>query len=141
MPRKQNANLKVLSPEEARKYGCKGGKASVEARAKMKTFRQIGQLMLTSKPQPELLAKLKTFYPEICEDWTLKDIIFHAQTHKALMGDTRAFEAVRDTIGEIVESKQSVELSGSVDTNDLSKLDTKTLLKMAKAAEVEVSEG
>lgn len=141
MPRKQNANLKVLSPKEARENGHKGGKASAQARARIKTFRQIGQFMLSCQPKPELLAKLKSLYPDVCDDWTLKDIIFHAQTHKALMGDTRAFEAVRDTIGEVVESKQNVELSGSVDTNDLSKLDTKTLLKMAKAAEVEVTEG
>lgn len=141
MARKQNANLRALSPREARENGRKGGKASAEARARIKTFRQIGQLMLSSKPKPELLEKLKSIYPDICAEWTLKDIIFHAQTHKALMGDTRAFEAVRDTIGEVVESKQSVELSGAVDTNDLSKLDTQTLLKMAKAAEVEVSEG
>ena len=79
-------NLKpVRSKEEAREKGKRGGKASGEARREKKQFQQA------------VLAALKT--PTERGSTMLEDIVA-AQIKRALEGDTRAFEALRDTSGE-----------------------------------------
>lgn len=78
-------NLKpVRSKEEAREKGKRGGKASGEARREKKQFQQA------------VLAALKT---STGRGTMLEDIVA-AQIKRALEGDTRAFEALRDTSGE-----------------------------------------
>ena len=74
-------NLKpVTSKKEARERGRKGGLASVEARRKRKTLKEELLLMLSEgeTQQSVTLALIK----------------------KAMSGDTKAFEVIRDTIGE-----------------------------------------
>ena len=74
-------NLKpVSSKKEARERGRKGGLASVEARRKRKTLKE------------ELLLILS-------EGETQQSVTF-ALIEKAMSGDTKAFEVIRDTIGE-----------------------------------------
>lgn len=73
--------------EEAVKNGKKGGIASGQARRERKTFRE-GLLYLLSTP---------------CEDRpgsTQQDAILASLIQKALTGDVRAIETIRDTIGE-----------------------------------------
>ena len=69
-----------LSSEEAKKRGRAGGKKSVEVRRERKKFRE------------DLIAALETGN-------TQKNII-GALLIKAAQGDTKAFEVIRDTIGE-----------------------------------------
>ena len=79
-------NLKpVRSKEEAREKGKRGGKASGEARREKKQFQQA------------VLAALKTSTEH---GSTMLEDIVAAQIKRALEGDTRAFEALRDTSGE-----------------------------------------
>ena len=78
-------NLRVPTSEEAREMGRKGGKASAEARARRKTLRE------------ELLVLLS--------DNNVQERISAALIEEALSGNragsvTRAFETIRDTIGE-----------------------------------------
>ena len=74
-------NLKpVSSKKEARERGRKGGLASVEARRKRKTLKEELLLMLS-------------------EGETQQSVTF-ALIEKAMSGDTKAFEVIRDTIGE-----------------------------------------
>ena len=83
MPRGNPQNLipsTKLSKEEARKRSSNGGKKSGEVRRARKTLRE------------ELLAMLST--GDIQNQMTL------AILEKAKTGDTKAFEVVRDTIGE-----------------------------------------
>jgi hypothetical protein len=74
-------NLKpVTSKEEARERGRKGGLASGEARRKRKTLKEELLLMLS-------------------EGETQQSVTL-ALIEKAMSGDTKAFEVIRDTIGE-----------------------------------------
>lgn len=81
-------NLKVLTSKEARENGSKGGKASVEARKKRKKLKE------------ELLLLLKA------DDTQNKMSL--ALIKKALDGDIKAFEVIRDTIGEKPTDKMEI---------------------------------
>lgn len=78
-------NLKRLSSEEARKNGQKGGKASVEKRRQRKTFRELLEIALSM--------------PSDAGGSNAEEIVA-SMIRKAQSGDVKAFEAVRDTIGE-----------------------------------------
>lgn len=74
-------NLKpVKSKKEARERGRKGGLASGEARRKRKTLKEELLLMLS--------------------DGETQQSVTLALIEKAMSGDTKAFEVIRDTIGE-----------------------------------------
>lgn len=92
----------VRNKSEASERGKKGGKASGEARREKKRF------------QNAVLAALDT----ITESGTsvLEEIIA-AQLKRAMSGDTRAFEALRDTSGEKPTDK--VEASVTNENKDL----------------------
>ena len=82
-------NLKPLSTEKAREIGSKGGKASAEARRKKRDLRLMCQMVL------EMDIKGK--------DGTMKsgaEAITLAQLQKALKGDAKAYEVLRDTAGQ-----------------------------------------
>ena len=70
----------VSSKDEARERGRKGGLASGEARRKRKTLKEELLLMLS-------------------EGETQQSVTL-ALIEKAMSGDTKAFEVIRDTIGE-----------------------------------------
>lgn len=70
----------VSSKEEARERGRKGGLASGEARRKRKTLKEELLLMLS-------------------EGETQQSVTL-ALIERAMSGDTKAFEVIRDTIGE-----------------------------------------
>ena len=82
-------NLKKgLSPEEARTYGRMGGKKSGEVRRQRKALRECLDLLLAEKV-------------ENGEDGeTRADVISAALIRKAMDGDVKAFEVIRDTVGE-----------------------------------------
>ena len=70
----------VSSKDEARERGRKGGLASGEARRKRKTLKEELLLMLS--------------------DGETQQSVTLALIEKAMGGDTKAFEIIRDTIGE-----------------------------------------
>ena len=70
----------VSSKDEARERGRKGGLASGEARRKRKTLKEELLLMLS--------------------DGETQKSVTLALIEKAMSGDTKAFEVIRDTIGE-----------------------------------------
>ncbi len=84
-------NLRAPTTDEARERGRKGGKASAAKRAARKTFRE-GLLLLLNEPLKDKAGNLTTN--------TTQDAIIAALVKRAANGDTRAFEMIRDTIGE-----------------------------------------
>jgi hypothetical protein len=86
-------NLKVPSSEEARKNGAKGGKARAKKIKEQKTLKE------------ELLLLL-------AEGDTQKKISI-ALINKALQGDTKAFEVIRDSTGQ--KCVEKVEVTQTVD--------------------------
>ena len=97
-------NLITPSASEARERGSKGGKASGEARREKKLFQNAVLAALQAKGESgkEILAE-----------------IVAAQIKKALEGDTRAFDSLRDTSGEKPTDK--VEAQVSSDNKELIK--------------------
>lgn len=111
-----------LSKEEAKKRGQNGGKKSGESRRERKALKE--QLLL--------LLKTGNAQKELCT----------ALLEKALSGDVRAFEVIRDTIGEKPVDKvaQTDGNGNDVPKNDLSKVPMEVLLKMAKAAGADIDD-
>jgi hypothetical protein len=75
-----NENLRVLTSEEAREIGKKGGIASGKARAERKTLKEELLLLLSQGNTQEKIS-----------------LSLIAQ---AMEGNTKAFEVIRDTVGE-----------------------------------------
>lgn len=105
-------NLKpVRTKKEARERGRNGGIKSGEVRAKRKTLKE------------ELLALLGTKI----EDKTIQEKISFSLIQEALDGNVKAFETIRDTIGEKPQDK--VNISGEVN-NPFSGMSTEELRKI-----------
>ena len=91
------ANEQNLRPQntrtksEQREIARKGGKASAAKRAERKTFRE-GLLLLLNEPLKDKAGQTT--------DKTTQDAIIAGLVKRAISGDTRAFEMIRDTIGE-----------------------------------------
>ena len=93
-------NLKSpRSTEEARERGRKGGVASGQARRKKRALREYLEARLEIKSG----------------DMTAAEAITVALVDKALSGDVRAYETIRDTLGQ--NPKQVVEAEVSGDMN------------------------
>ena len=89
MPRTDNGNLRSLgdiSTDEQRKIASKGGKASVKARRRKKKLREELEILL--QIMDEKSGK------------TLQEKMSMSLIEKAIHGNTKAYEVVRDTIGQ-----------------------------------------
>jgi hypothetical protein len=95
-------NLRTPTTEEAREIGKKGGIASGKARRKKKELKQLLELALS---QPHIGSE------DGEDNWTA---ICVAQVQKALSGDTRAFETIRDTIGQKPTEEQDVNMKAKI---------------------------
>lgn len=105
-------NLKpVRTKEEARKRGKAGGIKSGKIRAQRKTLRD------------ELLVLLETKV----ENKTIQEKISFSLIQEALNGNVKAFETIRDTIGEKPQDKLNI--SGEVN-NPFSGMTTEELRKI-----------
>lgn len=126
------ANAKNLKPvrsvSEARKKGRKGGVASGKKRRELKAFKDLLEAGLSQE--------IKT---ESGKSYTRAEYIALKLIKNAENGNIKAFEVIRDTIGQKpadkVESKTEISVG-----KDLSKLSTETLIKMAKAAAVDIED-
>ena len=94
-------NLKpIQSVEQAREMGSKGGKASGRARREKKTMKQMLDYLLEKKIATKDGKKATTL-----------EAMMSAAVAKAIKGDIKAAEFVRDTIGQ--KPKEQVEVSSS----------------------------
>lgn len=112
MPRDGTKNLKpqnTRTKEKQREVARKGGIASGKAKREKKTLRQCLELLL----EQQITSKDGTKV-------TGAEAISIAQFKKALKGDTKAFEVVRDTSGnkpieKIIVSEVSQEIIDEVE--------------------------
>ena len=88
----------VRSKDEAKRRGAAGGKKSGEARRQKKALRE------------RLALLLETHHG----DMETADALALALIEKGLSGDVRAFEVIRDTIGEKPVEKSQQEVTGQV---------------------------
>jgi hypothetical protein len=76
--------LNKRTKDEQRKIACAGGKASGKIRAAKKQMRDILEYLMDKKTA----------------EGTYREQVCLALVQKALTGDVRAFETIRDTLGE-----------------------------------------
>lgn len=107
----------LMTPEERREAGRKGGIASGEAKRRKKAMRErlevLLELPLKSGKRADL-DNIKNLTALKGANITVEDAMMLAQIQKALKGDTAAAIFVRDTVGEKPGDKTI--LSGSLDT-------------------------
>lgn len=99
----------TFTPEEL----SKGGKASAEARRKKRDLRQAIEILLETDVKDEN-GEVKSG----------AEAIAVAQFQKALKGDTRAFEVIRDTAGQKPVEKVMV---AEVDSDVISEIENMVL--------------
>ena len=106
------------SPEELRENGRKGGVASGKARQKKRLMKDLVIEMLNSKIwSDELKAKILNVFPEMeDEKMQVQTAMIASQIQKAMKGDTKAFEVMRDTAGQKPVEQQVI---GFDETNKL----------------------
>lgn len=102
-----NENLKpVRTKSEARERGRNGGKASGESRRRKADFRKTLNLLLTAEiDSPEWTPILEA----MGLDSTLESAVNAAIIKKALAGNVKAYEAIRDTLGQTLKSELDIE--------------------------------
>ncbi len=116
MLKKGNAATQFRSGHEAAENGKKGGLASGVSRKKQKELRTVMVKLLESYcSDPELLKKTRAIGLKK-DRITNSDVIAAALISKALNGDVKAFEIIRDTIGEkplnnVLLQQTSIEVS------------------------------
>lgn len=104
------ANEKNLKPftsdqsrEEAAKNGAKGGKASGEARRRKRDLKLAIQQLLESDIKDKRTGEIMSG----------AEALAVAQFRKAMKGDTKAFEVLRDTSGQaVVQKVEQVNIDG-----------------------------
>ena len=119
-------NLKpVQTKSEARSRGRNGGIASGKARREKKLFRETLESLLSmslKNSKDVTIEEIQSFAGIKGKNISVQDAILVAQIQKAMKGDTRAAEYVRDTIGENpsmkIEADMDLDLNISIDYGD-----------------------
>lgn len=89
-----------LTPEQRRKNASKAGKASAKKRQQNKTFKEIINKFLDGQVNNEELKQQMTKFGFADNEVSNKSCAVFALWKEAIKGNTKAFELLRDTIGE-----------------------------------------
>ena len=120
-------NLKPLSTNKAREIGRKGGKASAKKRQQNKTFKEIINKFLDGQVTDDRLKEQMVEFGFADNEVSNKSCAVFALWKEAIKGNTKAFELMRDTIGEKPQDKLNI--SGEVN-NPFSEMTTEELRKI-----------
>lgn len=105
----------VRSEDEARRKGRAGGIASGKARREKKMMRETLDMLLSMPLKNGKFAdveSIRSFAALKGKNISVQEAILIAQVQKAMKGDTRAAEYVRDTMGQ--KPTDSVDLNMNV---------------------------
>ena len=101
MANEQNLRPRTtLSKEEAKEMGRKGGKASAKKRQQNKTFKEIISKFLDGQVTDDRLKEQMVEFGFADNEVSNKSCAVFALWKEAIKGNTKAFELMRDTIGE-----------------------------------------
>lgn len=127
----QDENLTPFkSVAEAREKGRKGGIASGAARREKRALRETLEELLTMSlrnGKPVSVEKIKSIAAIKGKNISVQEAIMLAQIQKAIRGDVRAAEFIRDTIGQ--KPQDNMVVSGEVN-NPMAGLTTEELKKL-----------
>lgn len=118
-----NQNLRVPTSEQARKNGRKGGLASARKKAERKSMAETLEILMKMpmKDGPvESVAEMESATSMKGRNVTLGDRLMVVVMNKALKGDIKAVEFIRDLLGEMPKSSKGSELADFA--NQLQKL-------------------
>lgn len=130
MAREDLVSLADRTTEEQQKIATKGGIASGKARREKKAMKDTLETLLTMTLEEGHCEELETIQSVAAlqgRNITVQEAILYAQIQKALKGDTKAAEYVRDTSGN--KLKEAVQISGSLN-NPFAGLSTEELKKL-----------
>lgn len=116
-----------LTPSQRRKNASKAGKASAKKRQQNKTFKEIINKFLNGQVSDESLKQQMIEYGFADKEISNKSCAVFALWKEAIKGNTKAFELLRDTIGE--KPQEKVNISGEVN-NPFSGMTTEELRKI-----------
>lgn len=103
--------------EEARERGRKGGINSGKRKKEKKKLKEIAEMLLDMKAPDNVLEKFQELYPDLdVEGMTNRLAIMQRLILNALAGDNKAFELLRDQIGEkpkeeVVNTNQNINIT------------------------------
>ena len=98
--------------EEARERGRQGGINSGKRKKEKKKLKEIAEMLLDMKAPDNVLEKFQELYPDLdVEGMTNRLAIMQRLILNALAGDNKAFELLRDQIGE--KPKEIVETTNT----------------------------
>jgi len=120
----------VMTKEEAKKRGRAGGIASGKARREKKLMRETLDVLLSmplKNGKNADVESVRNFAALKGKNISVQDAILIAQIQKAMKGDTKAAEYVRDTMGQ--KPVDNVNMSGEIN-NPFAELTTEELKKM-----------
>jgi hypothetical protein len=110
-------NLRPLSTSEAREVGSKGGKASAASKRRKKEFRDVFQALLDGRdikgPEGKKITGTEALAMKVFQ--------------QALKGDLRAFEIIRDTVGQKPVDKVEVSAIDQSVKDDVDRLISEAL--------------
>ena len=90
----------ALTPEQRRRNASKAGKASAKKRQQNKTFKEIISRFLDGQVSDERLKQQMIEFGFADSEVSNKSCAVFALWKEAIKGNTKAFELLRDTIGE-----------------------------------------
>ena len=93
-----------LTEDEQRALATKGGKASAKARRRKKELKELLELALS---QPSEIVDGEDNYTAITA----------ALVNKAIQGDTKAYEVIRDTLGQKPVELQQMDLTAKIEVD------------------------
>ena len=128
--RKNLLKAEDLTSDELRERAQKGGIASGKARREKKLMRETLDVLLSMPLKNGKYAdveSIRNFAALKGKNINVQEAILIAQVQKAMKGDTKAAEYVRDTIGQ--KPVENVNMSGEVN-NPFAELTTEELKKM-----------
>ena len=127
---KNSKNTQFQSGDEAAKKGAKGGIASGRARREKKAMKETLNTLLSMTLEDGKSANIdniKSIAALKGKNITVQEAILLKQLEKAIKGDTRAAEYIRDTSGN--KAKEEIAVSGEVN-NPLAGLTTEELKRL-----------
>lgn len=106
-------NLKTPTTAEARQRGSMGGIASGKARRERKAMKETLETLLSmplKNGQEADLDEIQSLAATKGKNISVQEAIMLAQIQKAMKGDTKAAEYVRDTIGQKPDNKMNIDM-------------------------------
>lgn len=98
-----------LTPEQRKENASKAGKASAAAKRQKKEMKEMIQdIFSVGIKKGKIVEDIKSLEDAKGKNLTVGQALVIAQIKKAMTGDTRAMEFLRDTMGEKPTNKQEI---------------------------------